>query len=198
MKQIFMVCFVCTVLVACGATGTRGDGQADNRYAKARSMISIADVDLGRDVDIRYPIPQLPSGERFVLGLHVAAGQCDFLHSSRRVAIQLTEEHGRVVIDVDRPLNEFKWSRGRDECVPAFGYLRGEGRSVPIPGTGDVCNEPIYSGADFGYGSQFVARNDAAYVVRLKIYGNQAVGPAQPAQLSLAFDGRHELKTCPK
>ena len=168
-----------------------------SRGGNAREMISLGEVDLNRDEQHGFKVKELPEGDRFVLGLNLASGSCETLSSDKHVAIRVVDERQRVVIAEDRALKDFRWSKGRDECIPAFGYLHGQGRSTPIGKSGDVCNEPIYTGADYGYGTQFVGRKGAVYTVTLRSYGGTSFGKERvPAQVSLAFDGPHELKSC--
>jgi hypothetical protein len=184
----FMFLLGCAQLTAMGTDPVR----------QPRPMIALGEVDLNRAEEYQFKIEKLNDGERFVLGLNIVSGSCLLQSSNRHVVVRVTDELGRTVINENRPLKDFKWSKGQNECIPAFGYLRGEGRSTPISQSGDVCNEPIYTGVDFGYGTQFVGRKGATYTVKIKSYGGAAPqSHPERVELALAFDGLHALKTCP-
>ncbi|QJR13342.1 hypothetical protein DSM104440_00125 [Usitatibacter palustris] len=191
-----------TLLSSC-AQLSKDESPDASRDGSPRGMIALGEIDLGRSQERHFEIPTLDAGARFVLGLHVTSGSCESLSSGRGLAVRVVDEIGRIVVDEDRPMRDFQWSRGRDECVPAFGYLRGQMRSVQIGSAGDVCNEPIYSGVDHGYGTYFVARNGARYTATVRLHGSASLAKDQHpepqlALVALAFDGRHENRRCLK
>lgn len=105
-----------------------------------------------------------------MLGLNMESGDCMIQESDMRISFFMTEEHGVSVINEDRALRELVWSKGRDNCIPAFGYIRGEGKEFPINNQGDVCIQPIFTGTDSGYGTYFVSRQNAVYYITVKLY----------------------------
>ncbi len=116
-----------------------------------------------------------------------------------RVALSMKNERGISVISEDHPLREFTWSKGRDKCIPAFGYVRGAGQEVPLNKQGDVCMRPMITGADRGRGTYFVSRNSAVYEISVKVYGKSA-GQLSPhsAKITLEDNGAAGTDTkCP-
>lgn len=165
---------------------------------RSRDMITLGTVDLSRGGTHQFKIGQLRNGDIYVLGLYQVAGSCDLQGSQQRIDLLVVNEMGLDVVKANTTLSGMRWSKGRDECLPAFGYLRGEGRSTPISGTKDVCNEPLYSGADRGHGTQFVAqRANHQYTISVKVSGAPSTSASSaPAYVVLANDGPDYDKKC--
>lgn len=166
--------------------------------ARSRDMITLGTIDLSKAGSHLFKIAQLRNGDIYVLGLYQVAGNCNLQGAPKPIELLVVNEMGLEVVKANTTTGQMKWSKGRDECLPAFGYLRGEGRATPIPGTKDICNEPLYSGADRGHGSQFVPqRANHQYTISVKVSGASSIGTS-PAfvDVALANDGPDYDKKC--
>lgn len=156
------------------------------------SQMTVGTIELKTGAEQRIQLHDLPESRELVIGLNVS--NCDLLKSENHVAILMKDESGHVVINEDRRLKDFSWMRGVNQCTPAFGYVRGEGRERPLNDHGDTCGEPIYTGADYGYGTYFKSRSNGVYTLVVKSYGGtDSLGSAD---IRLMDDGPFVAKGC--
>lgn len=179
--RIYPAILLASLLVACSGApvdiGAQPEGKLLDRgsgFVVGRYSMNLGAVNLGEAQERYFRVEGLPGSREFVLGIQIQAGDCAIQKSDLRVALKMTDERGRMVIDEEHPLREFVWSAGRDYCVPAFGYIRGRAEEVRVNDRGDVCMRPVITGADGGRGTYFVTREGAVYRVTVKVRGRPA------------------------
>jgi hypothetical protein len=150
------------------------------------SRVTVGVVELQDAAEQRIQLRDLPDSRELVVGVGIA--NCELRNSERRISISVTDEHGKVVINEDRRLKDFRWTpEGSAACAPAFGYIRGEARERTLNSRGDTCGEPIYTGADYGYGTYFRSRKDGVYTLVVRVHG--ARGSDGSAEVKIMDDG---------
>jgi len=162
--------------------------------------MNLGEIDLAQAEEKHFRVEGLPADREFILGINLELGDCAIEKSDMRIALEMTDEHGNPVISENRSLHELTWSTGRDECVPAFGYVRGRAEEVPINKEGAVCMRPIITGADHGRGTYFVTRSSAAYEVSVRVYGKPTVPlGVHSAKVFIEDNGAYDSSTnrCP-
>jgi hypothetical protein len=189
-------------LVALGVLATKsacyaasqydGDGKlvdyGSHRLTKRYELV-LGTVELGRTQELHFRMAKLPLRE-FVAGIRLDPRTCSAMKSNSLVAIAITNEKGDVVIREERPLNEFTWETGLgSECKSPFGYIRGRSKETPV-GNGDVCNQPVITGADSGRGSYFSPRTGGSYAVTIRVSpGSLELPSNSTAQVVLQDNG---------
>lgn len=195
-------------LVACGITLSAIDSRESDsvgklqdrgwRFPWGRYFMNLGTIDLSQIQERRFEVKGLPAERQFVLGFQIDVGDCKIQNSELQVSLKMTEEHGLVVINEDHAFRQLLWSKGRSDCAPTFGYVRGQGRETPLDRVGNVCNQPIITGADGGYGTRFVSRQEGVYTVTIKVHGTAIEElNAVSARIVIEDNGPNKEKVCP-
>jgi hypothetical protein len=168
------VLLVTLVFLACDEARYSGDGKlTDDRFSPSqRFVLTLGRIDLSRRGLRTFRLAGLPSRD-FAIGFEVSGPRtanrplCDSRPISPTVKMTLKDEHGRIVIDESRPLEEWVWSGSPHEST-SFVYLGGKSHDVPV-GDGFVSPQPIGVKDDGGWGSHFTPRREGKYSLGIEI-----------------------------
>lgn len=199
-KGIFVV--VMLLLVgACSAIDPNAEGRLQDCgwfCVMGRYFMYLGGFDLRDGQEKHFRVERLPSGRDFVLAVDLKAEDCEMQKSDLQLAVKVTEEHGRTVIDEVHSLRELQWSTGANPCTPAYGYVAGRADEIRYA-PGSVCMRPVITGADGGHGTAFVSRESATYSVSIRAYGRSTnTTHSAQAKIVLRDVGEHNTAAhCP-